>query len=146
MEINIKKLREDAVIPTYGTIGAACFDLYAERDIAVYPGQMRIVPTGLAMEIPIGYELQIRPRSGVTVNTPIRIGNSPGTIDSDYRGEVGIMVDNISINNYRLPYLIKKGDRIAQGIITPVEKTTFNVVDELSKTERDGNGFGSTGK
>ena len=146
MKINIKKTKEDVKMPIYGTKGAACFDLYSYADVAVYPGYTIILPTGLIFEIPEGYELQIRPRSGVTINTPIRIANSPGTIDSDYRGEVGIIVSNFSNGDHRVPYLIKKGDRIAQGIITPVIRATFQEVEELSQTERNNGGFGSTGK
>ena len=97
----------------------------------------------LAFEIPDGYELQVRPRSGLSAKTKLRVSNSPGTIDSDYRGEVCIILDNISSEE---SYTINKGERIAQGIISKVEKITFEEVEELSETERGEAGFGSTGK
>lgn len=181
MGVRIKKLHEDAVIPRYAHEGDSGFDLVAVEDIIVEPGETVKVPIGLAFEIPRGYELQIRPRSGITSKTKLRV--QFGTVDSGYRGAVAVTVDNIKPEpfqlafdfamlrhldldddgttvfieltdgtNERLPirrpdgtYLIRKGDRIAQGVIAPVSHTSFEVVDELSDTERGVNGFGSTG-
>ncbi|ETK27997.1 deoxyuridine 5'-triphosphate nucleotidohydrolase [Paenibacillus larvae] len=172
MEIKIKKLHPDAVIPEYATAGAAGFDLVALEDVIIEPGDIEPVRTGLAFEIPVGYELQIRPRSGVSLKTELRQPNSVGTIDSDYRGEVFLMLENLRYINLHLKddliyvkycrsismdlirvegrvligsYLIQKGDRLAQGIIAPVERAKFTVVDELSGTERGAGGFGHTG-
>lgn len=169
MNVNIRKLSPDAVIPTYATAGAAGFDLYAAADVIIGPGQTVLVPLGLAFEIPVGYEMQIRPRSGVTLNTKLRVANSPATIDSDYIGEVSVIVDNITPDigedvyavqpldggvyawdiGQTFPvgtYIIRKGDRIAQGIIAPVTRVSFTETDEeLTQTERGDGGFGSSG-
>jgi len=144
MNIKIKKLVEDAIIPKYQTVGSAGFDFHTVEDVTVFPKETKLVSTGLAFEIPEGYELQVRPRSGISLKTKIRISNSPATIDSDYRGVVSIIVDNISSHG-SLPYEIKKGDRIAQGVICKVNQAVF-VEDELSETERGEGGFGSTNK
>lgn len=144
MNIKIKKVVEDAIIPKYQTSGSAGFDFHAVKDVTVFPKETRLISTGLAFEIPEGYELQVRPRSGMSLKTKIRIGNAPGTIDSDYRGLVSIIVDNISSHG-SLPYEIKKGDRIAQGVICKVNQAVF-IEDELSETERGEGGFGSTNK
>ena len=144
MNIKIKKLVEDAIIPKYQTVGSAGFDFHAVEDVTVFPKETRLVSTGLAFEIPEGYELQVRPRSGMSLKTKIRISNAPGTLDSDYRGVVSIIVDNISSHG-SLPYEIKKGDRIAQGVICKVNQAVF-VEGELSETERGEGGFGSTNK
>lgn len=139
MNIKIKQLHPDAVMPVYGTNGSAGFDLSALEEVLMYAGQTLIVKTGLAFSIPEGYEMQIRPRSGVTVKTKLRV--ALGTIDSDYRGEVGIIVDNIGDDLKR----IGKGERIAQAIISPIIQATFEQVNELDDTERGSGGFGSTG-
>ena len=143
MNIKVKKLYKDVVLPEYKTSGAAAFDFESMIDIIINPNETRIIPTGLAFEIPDGYELQVRPRSGLSAKTKLRVSNSPGTIDSDYRGEVCIILDNISSEE---SYTINKGERIAQGVISKVEKITFEEVENLSETERGEAGFGSTGK
>ena len=143
MNIKVKKLYKDVVLPEYKTSGAAAFDFESMIDIIINPNETKIIPTGLAFEIPDGYELQVRPRSGLSAKTKLRVSNSPGTIDSDYRGEVCIILDNISSQD---SYTINKGERIAQGVISKVEKITFEEVKELSETERGAKGFGSTGK
>lgn len=143
MNIKVKKLYKDVVLPEYKTSGAAAFDFESVIDIIINPNETKIIPTGLAFEIPDGYELQVRPRSGLSAKTKLRVSNSPGTIDSDYRGEVCIILDNISSEE---SYTINKGERIAQGVISKVEKITFEEVDELSSTDRGTGGFGSTGK
>ncbi|QDX91092.1 deoxyuridine 5'-triphosphate nucleotidohydrolase (plasmid) [Brevibacillus laterosporus] len=169
MQVKIKKLHPDAVIPTYATIGSAGFDLVAVEETIIEPGETMKIPLGLAFEIPEGYELQIRPRSGVSLRTKLRQSNSIGTIDSDYRGEVCGMFDNINeysdsatcycfniagdeiyVPNGRgfLPsgsYIIRKGDRVAQGVIAPVIQASFVESEKLSDTQRGTGGFGSTG-
>lgn len=156
IRVRVKKLHPDAVIPEYKTEGAAGFDLVAVEDVLINRGETKLVRTGLAFEIPPGYELQIRPRSGLSLETPLRIANAPGTVDSDYRGEVKIIVTNIAPYDEDLEdeyYIgsesnfeyIEKGTRIAQGVIAPVFRAEFEEVDELSGTERGAGGFGSTG-
>ena len=144
MTIKFKKLHEDAIIPQYQTKGSAGFDFHALNDGCVFgsPDRRVIVGTGLAIEIPEGYELDIRPRSGLAFKNSITVLNSPGTIDSDYRGEVKILL----INHGEEDFVFKKGDRIAQGVILKVEQIPFEVVDELSDTTRGEGGMGSTGK
>ena len=142
MDVEIKLMHEDAVIPRYESDGAAGFDFSILEDVDVYPGRTYILKTGLAFAIPHGFELQIRPRSGTSFKTSLRIANSPGTIDSDYRGEVGIIVENIGEYSIKL----ENGDRIAQGVIAPVVQGAFKVVEDLSETVRGSGGFGSTGK
>ena len=145
MKIKIKKLHEDAVIPKYQTTGAAGFDLHALEDMYIPAGHTKLVKTGLSFEIPVGFELQVRPRSGVSLKTKLRIANSPATIDSDYRGDVGIIVDNvIDKDNVFSSLKINKGDRIAQGVICPIVQAEFEECNELSDTSRGSGGFGST--
>ena len=142
--INVKvlKLNSDAMIPEYKTNGSAGFDLRTTETMLLAPKETYIFKTGLAFEIPEGYEMEIRPRSGLSAKTKLRVANSPGTIDSDYRGEVGIIIDNIGNE----PITIQAGERIAQGVIKEVIKAKFIEVSELSITERGKGGFGSTGK
>ena len=144
VRVKIKKLHQDAVIPQYQTKGAAGFDFHAIEDMEISPRQTVLVKTGLSMEIPEGYELQVRPRSGMSLKTKIRVANAPGTVDSDYRGEICIIMENIGMLA-SFPYQIKKGDRIAQGVICPVYQAAF-IEEELSETERGEGGFGSSGK
>ncbi len=139
--INVVKLNDKAVVPVYGTSGAAGFDFYSVDDVTVEAGQTVIVKTGLAMAICPGFEIQVRPRSGMSAKTKIRVANSPGTIDSDYRGEIGIIIDNTGEE----PYEVKVGDRIAQGVLAIVPQASFIVVDSLDETERGAGGYGSTG-
>ena len=140
LEIKIKKLHPNAVIPKYETDGAACFDITIVEDIALGHLEMGFGKTGLAMEIPVGYELQVRPRSSLG-KMRVVIPNPPGTIDSDYRGEVMVELLNLSGNNIRFT----AGQRIAQGKIAPVIQAAFTETEELSETERGDSGFGSTG-
>jgi len=142
-----------AVIPTYATAGAAGFDLSSTEDITIRAGETLAIGTGLAFELPRGFELQIRPRSGLSLNTFLRISNAPGTIDSDFRGEVRVIVTHSGMagrDEYGHGFtdasvLIRRGQRIAQGVVAPVIQATF-VEAELSATERGDSGFGSTGK
>jgi dUTP pyrophosphatase len=141
MNLKVKKLHKVAKLPMYATKGAAGFDFYALADIEVWPGEIELVRTGLAFEIPEGFEIQIRPRSGMTLNTPLRVANAPGTVDSDFRGEVFIMVQNMGSESY----VIAKGERIAQGVLVPVLQAKFIQTKQVKKTKRGKGALGSTG-
>lgn len=142
MNIRIKKLNESAILPSYQSTDAAGADLYAclETPVIIPHGQVVMIPTGLSIEIPTGYEMQIRARSGLASKGLI-IPNAPGTIDADYRGEIKILLLNLS----GLEMEITPKMRIAQAIISPIFQVTFEITDELSNTERGTGGFGSTG-
>lgn len=140
MEIDVNiKLLEDGIIPVYKTEGSAGADCFSRVDAVIKPHETKVIPLGFAVEIPNGYEMQIRPRSGLATKGKQAIF---GTIDSDYRGEVGAIIYNSSDEEF----VVKKGDRIAQCLIAPVIIASFNAVNELSETERGNSGFGSTGK
>lgn len=145
MKIRIKKLHEDAVIPQYATHGASGFDLVALEDINFELFETKLVKTGLAIDVGPGYELQVRPRSGLSLKTGFRVANSPGTVDSDYRGEVCVIMTLQPDGRCTVGYKIKKGDRIAQGVVCPVVRADIEVVDYLDETNRGSGGFGSTG-
>ena len=144
MRIEVQRLREDAVIPRAMTSGAAGMDLSAciDAEMVLEPGARALVPTGLALAIPEGYEGQVRPRSGWAVKTGVTVLNAPGTIDSDYTGQVQVALVNLG----REPVVIKHGDRIAQLVIAKCERAEMVVVDALRATERGAGGFGSTGR
>ncbi|WP_242305781.1 dUTP diphosphatase [Bacillus cereus group sp. BfR-BA-01451] len=144
LRTKIKRVR-DVELPRYAKPGDSGFDLVAAEDTIIWPGETKVVQTGLAFEIPPGYELQVRPRSGMTRNTKLRV--VLGTVDSGYRGEVGVLVDNTEIPKAAnmQAHVIEKGTRIAQGVIAPVVTAHFEEVDELSHSERGTNGYGSTG-
>ncbi|MEF3191008.1 MAG: dUTP diphosphatase [Campylobacterales bacterium] len=142
MKIRIKKLHPDAIIPSYQTSLAAGFDLHAIHDELIRPGERKLIRTGLACAIEEGYEVQIRPRSGLALKHGITVLNAPGTIDADYRGEWMVVL----INHGNEPFTISKGERIAQGVIQKVVRAQFEEVDALDETERGANGFGSTGR
>lgn len=138
----INKSKND--LPFYATKGSAGMDVYSNERLELGPLSTTIVKTGLFVKIPEGYEIQVRPRSGLSAKSKLRIANSPGTIDSDYLGEIGIIIDNIS-DIYH--YSIKKGERIAQLVLKKVEQIEWEEVEEFSEiTERNTGGFGSTGK
>ncbi len=143
LEIRICKLHPDAVVPQYMSDHAAGMDLCAALDkpIVLPPGERTIIPTGVAMAIPVGYEGQVRPRSGLAIRQGITMLNSPGTIDADYRGEIGV----IAINHGDEDVTFKHGDRIAQLIVAPVVRAELSTVEELCETERGAGGFGHTG-
>ncbi len=130
--------------PHYASALAAGADLRAavEDTVTLNPGETRLIPTGLAMALPDGYEAQIRPRSGLALKHGITVLNTPGTIDADYRGEVGIIL----INHSDIPFPIQRGDRIAQMVIAPFVQAGFEEAESLSETERGSGGFGSSGK
>ncbi len=134
----------DIPLPAYMTPLAAGMDVCAaiEIDQHLAPGEIALIPTGLAMAIPKGFEVQVRPRSGLAIKHGISIVNAPGTIDADYRGEVKIGLINLGAS----PYTIHRGDRIAQLIVQQVYQASVTLVDELDKTERNEGGFGHTGK
>lgn len=142
IKVPIQLLNEDTKMPTYATPGAACFDLAAATSKVVPAGKTVLVPLGIKVAIPGGYEMQIRPRSGVSLKTSLRIANAPGTIDSDYRGEVCALVENVG----QADATVKKGERICQGCIKPIYKAFFDRVSSLPETDRGEGGFGSTGK
>lgn len=130
-------------LPVYGSAFAAGMDLHAAYEALIEPGKSALVPTGLVFEIPSGYEMQIRPRSGLAAKNAISIVNAPGTVDADYRGEVKVIL----INHGDQPFRVRVGDRIAQGVLAPVTRAAFEEVqvDDLIKTARGEGGFGSTG-
>lgn len=134
--------KSEAGLPEYKTPGSAGVDLKSTEEVTLYRGDSVLVGTGLYLSIPEGYEAQIRPRSGLAINHGITVLNSHGTIDSDYRGEIKIILHNTSI----IPYTIEKGERIAQMVFNKVERVTFEEVDSLDDTERGDGGFGHSGK
>lgn len=143
INLKIKKISKLAQLPTYATDGAAGMDLYAanEEPITLAPLERKLVPLGFTMELPSGYETQIRPRSGMAIKRGITLSNCVGTVDEDYRGEVCVGLVNLS----REDYTIQKGDRITQMVIAPVTRAIITEADELAETVRGEGGFGSTG-
>lgn len=141
MEIKIKS--ESGIVPAYETEGSAGMDIraYLEEPVELLPGQRALIPTGIYLEIPEGYEVQIRARSGLAIKRGIGLVNGIGTIDSDYRGEVKIAL----INWGDEPFVINNGERVAQMVAARYEKVEFTVAEELSETERGSGGFGHTG-
>lgn len=141
---NLKVLRidKDLPLPKKGSTGSSGFDIFSSIDYVLKPFEFKAIPTGIAIELKRGYEAQIRPRSGLASKNGIGILNSPGTIDSDYRGEIYVILFNFSKKRYR----IKKGDRIAQLVISKVYDVKIKEVEKLKSTKRNSNGFGSTGR
>jgi dUTP pyrophosphatase len=141
----IKRLpaAHDLPLPAYQTAHAAGMDLCAaiESDIVLAPGERKLVPTGYAIALPPGFEAQVRPRSGLALKNGVTVLNSPGTIDADYRGEVGVILINLG----KEPFTISRGARIAQMVIAPVTMLTWQETDRLTETDRGAGGFGSTG-
>jgi dUTP pyrophosphatase len=129
-------------LPRYMSEGAAGMDLRADEAVALAPGERRLVPTGIAVAIPAGFEGQVRPRSGLALKLGLGVVNAPGTIDSDYRGEVGVILVNWGSDPVRL----ERGERIAQLVVAPVTRAELVPVAELPDTSRGGGGFGSTGR
>lgn len=146
LKAQLKRLSHgmDLPLPKYMSEHAAGMDLYAAvtEDIIIEPSGWKLVPTGLAMALPEGYEAQVRPRSGLALKQGVSVLNTPGTVDADYRGEVGVILMNHSKQNL----IVKRGDRIAQMIINKIERITFEEVVELPSTERGAGGFGHTGR
>ena len=142
-EILIKKLSKNVTLPKYETEGSSGLDLAANIDeqIKILPGKSEIIPTGLAVAIPKNFEIQIRPRSGLAAKSQVSVLNTPGTIDADYRGEIKVILINLSDK----VFIVEKGMRIAQMVVCPVIKATLKEVTKLEITERGSGGFGSTG-
>lgn len=141
--VPVKRLdgNDDLPLPAYATDGAAGMDVVSAEERVLYPGERAAVSTGIAMAVPEGYELQIRPRSGLALKHGIAVPNTPGTIDSDYRGELKVIL----INHGNEPYEVRRGDRIAQAVLSPVVRASWLEVHELDATQRGEGGFGSTG-
>jgi dUTP pyrophosphatase len=144
IEIALQRLPhgEGLPVPAYATAGAAGMDVVAAEDFDLAPGARHAVATGFAMAIPAGFEVQVRPRSGLALKHGITCLNTPGTIDSDYRGEVKVILANLG----DAPFPIRRGDRIAQLVPAPVQPARFELVDTLDETARGAGGFGSTGQ
>ena len=136
--------KSNNALPAYETASSAGMDLRAffDADVVLKPFERKLIPTGLYIELPDGYEAQIRPRSGLAIKSGITVLNSPGTIDADYRGEIKVILINLSKDDF----IIKSGDRICQMVIAKHEKAEFVEVNEISETERGAGGFGHTGK
>ncbi|NLD51098.1 MAG: aminotransferase [Clostridiaceae bacterium] len=160
VEVYLEIVRDGAVVPAYAKDWDAGMDVYAAEDVVINPGETVIIPTGLKLAIPEGYEIQIRPRSGISYNTPLRLSNSPGTIDSGYRDELGIIMTNTSQEtgrdnelltidtkgNLSGAYKVRKGDRVAQMVLQVVPRIKFTLVDSVESIGKSrGGGFGSTG-
>ena len=141
-KISIKfKLAEGALLPEYKTSGAAGADVCSNEDCSINPVSWKMVSTGLFPEIPENFEIQVRSRSGLAAKNGVFVLNSPGTVDSDYRGEIKVILANMSDKVFE----IRKGDRIAQLVVSPVQQADFKIVSDISETERSVGGFGSTG-
>jgi dUTP pyrophosphatase len=167
--VKVEICREGVILPKYARMGDAGCDVCAAEDVLVGSGRTVVIPTGLKTAVPDGYEIQVRPRSGLSLNTPLRVANTPGTIDSLYRDEIGVIIHNSSPNpeasdvyggSKRFPpvhlinekgnligdYLIKKGDKIAQLVLNEVPQIVFEPVDDIATIEGNrGGGFGHTG-
>ena len=142
-EILIKRLSKNVILPRYETEGSSGLDLAAniDKQIEILPGKSEVIPTGIAVAIPKNFEIQIRPRSGLAAKNQISVLNTPGTIDADYRGELKVILINLSDK----VFVVEKGLRIAQMVLSPVIKAKLKEVTELENTERGSGGFGSTG-
>ena len=142
-EILIKRLSKKITLPKYETSGSSGLDLSAniKSSVKIEPGKTSIIPTGISVSIPKNYEIQIRPRSGLAAKKQISVLNTPGTIDSDYRGEIKVILINLG----KKKFILEKGSRIAQMVLCPIAKAKIREVENLEKTDRGSGGFGSTG-
>lgn len=145
LDIPLQWVRDvhDLPLPVYATAGSAGMDVHAavDEEVTIQPGRVAMVPTGLAISLPAGYECQVRSRSGLAAKHGVFCLNAPGTIDSDYRGEINIILANMGA----APFTVRRGDRIAQLVVARYESVRWNIVDALDATERGSGGFGSTG-
>lgn len=141
LALKVKRLQKDAELPRYATPGAACFDIASDEDCNIMPGGQRRVLTGLAFEVPEGYVMLVYSRSGHGFRNSVRLANGTGVIDSDYRGELMVALRNDSDDLF----MVRKGDRIAQGMLVPIPRCEIVDADELGETERGEGGLGSTG-
>lgn len=139
--LKIQLLNPNATLPQYQTSGSSGFDLCASETLTLKSGEYKLVPTGLSFSFSADYEIQIRPRSGLALRYGVSVLNAPGTIDADYRGEIQVLL----INYGKKDFSINLGDRIAQAVLCPIQKATFEVVQDLEATQRGAGGFGSTG-
>lgn len=142
LPVKVKKLHPEAKIPTYGSLGASGADLYALDTVVIEPGTTRRVETGVAFEIPKGFEIQVRPRSGLSLKTGLRVANAPGTVDSDYTGDCSVILTNTGNEIY----IVNKYDRIGQAVLCPVLQMELLEVDSVIETERGAKGFGHSGR
>ena len=138
-----ERVRKKGLLPSYMTPHASGVDLHAivDEEVVIQPGSIELIPTGIAVAVPPGYELQVRPRSGLALKYGVTLPNTPGTIDADYRGEIKVIVMNLGDK----PFTVKPGDRIAQMVLVPVYKIKWEVVEELPPSDRGEGGFGHTG-
>ncbi len=147
VRVKVRRIREssgnDLPLPRYMTEHSAGMDLFAdlEKEMVLSPGERKLIPTGIALSIPKGFEGQVRPRSGLALREGVTLVNTPGTIDADYRGEIGVLLINLG----QKPFHLNRGDRIAQLVIAPVSRAILDIVDELDPTGRSDGGFGHTG-
>ncbi len=141
MKVRVKKIHKDAKIPSYAHQGDSGMDLYSVEEATIEPGERKMVGTGLQISLPKGFEAQIRPKSGLAANFGVTVLNTPGTVDSCYRGEVRVILANLGKEAFK----VEKGKKIAQMVIARVEEAEIEEVEELDETTRSGGGFGSTG-
>jgi len=149
VKVYFEKLRDDVKLPDYKNDGDAGMDVYLPDHVKIDSGMTKLVPLGFKVAIPKGYELQVRPRSGLSLKTKLRVANSPGTIDSGYRDEVGVILENIDFDDVdgRATIFIERGERLAQLVLKQVETCKWEIVDSVNEIGEDrGGGFGSTGK
>jgi dUTP pyrophosphatase len=141
MKVKIKKLHPDAIMPSYAHEGDSGMDIYSVEDKYIIRGESELIKCGISTEFPIGYEIQVRPKSGLALKNGLTVLNTPGTIDAGYRGELCVILMNHGLGGYE----VKKGQKVAQIVVAPVIHAELELVDELSDTERAEGGFGSTG-
>ncbi len=141
MKIKIQKIHPNALIPKYQTDGSSGFDLHAVEEVTIKPHSVGLVKIGICLSLEVGYELQVRTRSGLALNHQVMVLNSPGTVDNDYRGEIKVILANLSDKDFK----VQIGDRIAQGVVQKTYKAEFIECERLDETSRGSGGFGSTG-
>ncbi len=141
MKIKIQKIHPNALIPKYQTEGSSGFDLHAVEEVMIKPHSVGLVKIGICLSLEVGYELQVRTRSGLALNHQVMVLNSPGTVDNDYRGEIKVILANLSDKDFK----VQVGDRIAQGVVQKTYKAEFIECERLDETSRGSGGFGSTG-
>ncbi|WP_187894696.1 dUTP diphosphatase [Helicobacter pylori] len=141
MKIKIQKIHPNALIPKYQTEGSSGFDLHAVEEVMIKPHSVGLVKIGICLSLEVGYELQVRTRSGLALNHQVMVLNSPGTVDNDYRGEIKVILANLSNKDFK----VQVGDRIAQGVVQKTYKAEFIECERLDETSRGSGGFGSTG-
>ncbi|RKV13252.1 dUTP diphosphatase [Helicobacter pylori] len=141
MKIKIQKIHPNALVPEYQTEGSSGFDLHAVEEVTIKPHSVGLVKIGICLSLEAGYELQVRTRSGLALNHQVMVLNSPGTVDNDYRGEIKVILANLSDKDFK----VQVGDRIAQGVVQKTYKAEFIECERLDETSRGSGGFGSTG-